>query len=132
VLPCLRHLAKLRYAFKSCVKVEDVLAIESLAGFNELKIMLGELSKLNNSVLAIATQLYFPNSQIMYSYSFRWGSTNMAKLLAIVIADFCVRGPQLGFNAAICGVLKVAEDDLLTRNAVPRNRCEQSSALSML
>ena len=70
MLPCLRHLTKLRYAFKSCVKVEDVLAIESLAGFNELKIMLGELSKLNDAVLAIATQLYFPNSQIMYSYSF--------------------------------------------------------------
>ena len=112
--------------------MEDVLAIEPLARFNELKIMLGELSKLNNTVLAIATQLYFPNSQIMYSYSFRWGSTNMAKLLAIVIADFCVRGPQLGFNAAIRGVLKVAEDDLLTRNAVPRDHCEQSSALSML
>jgi hypothetical protein len=52
----------------------------------------------------------------------------MAKLLAIIIADFCVRGPQLGFNAAICGVLKVAEDDLLTRNAVLLDEARYFSA----
>ena len=118
ILPFLGDFAQFWNAVELSVKVQYVLAVEALAGFDELEIRLLELSDLDNMVLG-ALELCCVSLTARPFLKSVGDGTHDLMLLPEDGVDLQVRGPQLLLDLVGRSMLEIAEGQRLADCAVP-------------
>ena len=115
ILPRASNLAQLGNALKLGVQVQYVLAIEALAGFDELQIVLLQLSDLDDALFRMLLQLspVSPPSPRNLEWAYR------AVFLSEDGVHLEVSVPELRLSLVGRSQLKVGEEHILAGDAVP-------------